>query len=432
MLFSRGYVVTNRERLYVTGAACALAMAAAGAHAEDTIADALTASKPILESSARLEHVQQQGFADKAEALTWRNRLGFQSGDFHNVKLLVEFENITALTGDYNSTLNGKTGFPTVLDPEVTELNRAQLVWTPTAETTFTFGRQRMILDDSRFIGNVGWRQDEQTMDAVRVDTTLFRVKLTAAYLGRINRVVADAKDWQSNSYILNASYSFSEALKFTAFDYAFKFSSAATAPTLADIANAKISSVSTTGLRAYGSDWVSAFKLGYVAQYATEKNAGLNPAVFTLHETMLEGNATYDIYTFKVNYEALEGNGSVGFVTPLGTVHAFEGFADVFSATGGNKTFVNGIHDLNFGLTVAGHTKPWAPYFLNPTLTVIYHDLKTDRLDTPIGKEWDAVLTAGITKNLSVMLKYADFERADPTMPASRTKTWIMLQYKL
>jgi len=44
----------------------------------------------------------------------------------------------------------------------------------------------------------------------------------------------------------------------------------------------------------------------------------------------------------------------------------------------------------------------------------------------------FDAVLTAGLTKNLSLMLKYADFERADPTMPASRTKTWLMLQYKL
>jgi hypothetical protein len=29
-------------------------------------------------------------------------------------------------------------------------------------------------------------------------------------------------------------------------------------------------------------------------------------------------------------------------------------------------------------------------------------------------------------------MLKYADFERAATTMPASRTKTWLMFQYKL
>lgn len=412
-------------------AACAL-MTAAGAHAEDTVSDALAASKPIVESSLRLEQVQQQAVANKAEALTWRNRVGFQTGTFKNFTALIELENVQAFEGNYNSTLNGKTTYPTVLDPKVTEINRAQIAWTPTETTTVTLGRQRIILDDARFIGNVGWRQDEQTFDAVRFDTTLWRVKLTAAYLGRVNRVVADAKDWRSNSYLVNASYSVSEALKFTAFDYALKFSTAATTPVAADATNAAASSVNITGLRAYGSDWAGAFKLGYVAQYAEEKNFGANPAKFKLAETMLEGNATYDIYTFKLNFESLQGNGTVGFVTPLGTVHAFQGFADVFSATGGNKTFVNGIDDLSYSFVIAGHTKPWAPYVMNPTLTVVYHDLSTDRLDQAIGKEWDGVLLFGITKNLTCMLKYADFERAATTMPASRTKTWLMFQYKL
>ncbi len=411
----------------------AIALGGAVAHAEDTVADALAASKPILESSLRSENVSQFGIANKATALTWRNRIGFQSGDFHNFKLLVEFENVSALDSHYNSTLNGNTTYPTVLDPTGTELNRAQLVWTPSGATTVTAGRQRIILDDARFIGNVGWRQDEQTMDGLRIDTTLAsRVKLTAAYITRINRVVADAKDLNSDSYLINASYSVNEALKFTAFNYALRFTTAASTPTATDIANAKISSVTTTGLRAYGGAWVSSFKLGYVAQYAEQKDFGNNPADFKLSSTTLEGNATYDIFTAKINYESLGGNGSVGFITPLGTVHAFEGFSDVFSATGGNKTTVNGINDLNYSLVIAGHTKPWLPFIMNPTLTVIYHDLKTDHLGLDIGKEWDAVFVAGITKNLSLMLKYADFERANSTQPASRTKTWIMLQYKL
>jgi hypothetical protein len=405
---------------------------AAGAHAEDTIADALAASKPILDSSLRWEQVDQVGIANTAEALTWRNRFGLQTGDFHNFKALVEIDNVNVLSDKYNSTLNGNTAYPTVLDPKVTEINRAQLTWTPSETTTVTLGRQRMILDDARFIGNVGWRQDEQTYDAVRLDTTLWRVKLTGAYIGRVNRVVAEAKDWYSNSYVLNAGYSVSEALKFTAFDYALRFSTAATAPVAADQTNAAASSVSIKGLRAFGGDWVSSFKLNYVLQYAEEKPNGLNPAVFKLHESMVEGSGTWDIYTLKLNYEALEGNGTVGFVAPLGTSHAFQGFDDVFSATGGNKTFVNGIDDFSTSFVIAGHTKPWAPYFMNPTLTVVYHDFKTDRLDLKIGKEWDAVLVAGITKNLSLMLKYADFDRASTTMPASRTKTWLMLNYKL
>ncbi|HTN40944.1 MAG TPA: hypothetical protein VLZ84_07320, partial [Asticcacaulis sp.] len=360
------------------------------------------------------------GFAHSANALTWRNRLGFQSADFHDVKLLVEFENVQALQSDYNSTLNGKTTYPTVLDPKVTELNRAQLVWTASATTTVTAGRQRIILDDGRFVGNVGWRQDEQTMDGVRLDTGFGRLKVTAAYLSKINRVVAQEKDWQSSSYLLNATYSVNETLRLQGFDYALDFK------------NAAASSTHTYGVRATGGAWVSAVKLNYIAQYATQSDYGNNPAHFTLNEQMFEASATWDIFTARVNYESFEGNGVVGFVTPLATAHAFQGFSDVFSGTGGNKTTVNGVNDLTLALTIAGHTKPWAPYILNPTLSLVYHDLDTQRLGLDIGTEWDAVFTAGLTKNLSLLLKYADFQSAGAPQPASRTKTWIMLQYKL
>jgi len=390
------------------------------AQAQDSVADAFAASKPILESSLRYETVDQLGFSNKAEALTWRNRVGLQSGDFHNIKALVEFENVSALMGDYNSTTNGKTTYPTVNDPTVTELNRAQLVWTPSGATTVTLGRQRIILDDARFVGNVGWRQDEQTMDGMRVDSGFGRLKFTAAYLTKINRVLAETKDWQSNSYLFDATYSVNEALKLQGFNYALDFK------------NAAASSTNTYGLRASGGAWVSSFKLNYVTQYATQTDFGNNPADFKLNEYMVEGAATYDIFTAKLNYESLGGNGIVGFITPLGTTHAFQGFADAFSGTGGNKTLPNGINDLSYSLVIAGHTKPWAPCIMNPTLTLIYHDFKSEHIDTKIGSEWDAVFAAGLTKNLSLLLKYADFERASPTMPASRTKGWIMLQYKL
>lgn len=420
--------------------ASAIVMAAGGmapglAHAQDSLSGALQASKLLLDSDLRSEDVRQHGFNEDADALTLRNRIGVQTGSYYNITGLVEFNVTSVLNGNYNSTLNGKAAYPTVLDPKDTEVNRAQLAWRPVENTVLTVGRQRILLDDQRFVGNAGWRQDEQTFDAVRFDTSLWRVKLFGAYIGRINRVVADAKDWHSNSYLINVSYALSDMLKLTAYDYDFKFTTAATAPVAADIAAAKDSSVDITGLRVSGAGWASAFKLGYVAQYSDETPAGLNPQRFDLHESMLEGDATYDIYTLKLNDEDLSGNGTVGFVTPLGTTHAFQGFADVFSATGGNKTFAQGVDDLNLSLVAAGHTKPWAPWFMNPTLTFVYHDMKADLVDEKIGTEWDGVLVAGLTKNLSLMLKYADYSKAhvtDPTLPASRTKTWIMLSYKL
>ena len=50
------------------------------------------------------------------------------------------------------------------------ELNRLQLQYRGLAKTIVTVGRQRINLDDQRFVGAVGWRQNEQTFDAARFE----------------------------------------------------------------------------------------------------------------------------------------------------------------------------------------------------------------------------------------------------------------------
>jgi hypothetical protein len=425
----------KRLKLALKRTACAtglLMLGVGGAQAEGTVSEALAAAKPIFESRLRFEDVNQTGIANQARALTLRNRFGFQTGAFHDLKALIEVDYTEALISDYNSNLNGKTAYPVVADPKVTEINRAQLTWTPSAFTTVVAGRQRIIYDDARFIGNVAWRSDEQTFDGLKFDTSFGKLKLSYAYITKVNRVLAEAKDFSSNSHLLNLTYAISEPLKLQAFDYNIRLKSAATVPTAADITNAKISSVRITGGRLTGNLWLSSIKLNYTGQYAEERNLGLNPASFKLSEVMYDLNATYDIYTFKANYEVLGGNGTQGFITPLGTTHVFQGWSDVFSAVGGNKTLANGIKDLTLGVTVAGHTKDWLPYVLNPTFSVFHHDFKTDHLSQSIGREWNYQFTSGITKNLALTLKYADFNRANTIMPASRKKAWVMLVYTL
>jgi hypothetical protein len=366
---------------------------------------------PILDSNLRYAHVEQAGFAHDADALTWRNRFGVQSRQ-GPLSGLIEFENVTALVQDYNSGLNGKTAYPQESDPQVTELNRAQVTWTPDAHSALTVGRQRIILDDARFVGNVGWRQDEQTFDAVRYDLKSGGFALTAAYLTKINRVLGEEKDWDSDSYILNAGYAL-HGVKLTAFDYAL------------DFANAAASSTLTLGARASGGFNLASVKVNLTGQYARQSDYRNNPAEFELQESMLEVAATYRIASFKINYESLGGDGKVVFVTPLGTTHAFEGFADAFSGTGGNKTTANGLDDLNCAATLSLPHKS--------ALTLIYHDLSTARLGVGLGHEWDAVATVGLTKHLSLLAKYADYDAsASPLAPASRRKTWLALSYKL
>ena len=96
---------------------------------------------------------------------------GFAPAAWHGWKALAEGENIVAADGDAysQSGLNpGGAGRAVVADPEVTELNQLYVGYTRD-HTTVTVGRQRLVLDNARFIGDSGWRQDMQTFDAVVV-----------------------------------------------------------------------------------------------------------------------------------------------------------------------------------------------------------------------------------------------------------------------
>jgi hypothetical protein len=182
--------------------------------------DQIAAGKLLFEVRGRYESVDQTktpALREDAQAITVRTRLGWETAEWRGLKALVEIENVGHLgpqhfavnvPGAATSPLNGaaKARYPIVNDPDVTELNRAQLTWTPSAALGVTAGRQRILLDDQRFVGNVGWRQDEQTFDGVRADVALGRFKATYAYIGRVNRILGEMKDWDSDSHIFNAT----------------------------------------------------------------------------------------------------------------------------------------------------------------------------------------------------------------------------------
>jgi hypothetical protein len=67
-------------------------------------------------------------------------------------------------------------------------LNRLQLRYA-TKPLTVTIGRQRIVLDDQRFVGNGPWRQTEQTFDAARVQTAWGPLQLEATHAIRQNTV---------------------------------------------------------------------------------------------------------------------------------------------------------------------------------------------------------------------------------------------------
>jgi hypothetical protein len=109
--------------------------------------------KPIVEARLRYENVEQTGVAREADAVTLRMRTGFEAKT-KAFAVLVEAEGTIALSENYNSGLNGKALYPIVADPQNIELNRAQVQLLAIPKTVITLGRQRINLDDQRFVGS--------------------------------------------------------------------------------------------------------------------------------------------------------------------------------------------------------------------------------------------------------------------------------------
>jgi hypothetical protein len=383
-----------------------------------TITEAIQQGTPILEFRPRYESVDQTGVAE-AEAFTLRTRVGWQTARWNNLVGLIEFEDVRQLGGsDYNDGVPPAEPYATIADPDVTELNRLQLVWTPTSQLTATIGRQRIMLDDQRFIGAVAWRQDEQTFDAVRVDGDFGRLDATYAYLGHINRVFAEELDWRSDSHALNVGYTFADPLRVQVFAYLLDFTHPNTAAVAAN-------SNQTFGVRATGKTWIERFQLAYAASYAQQSDYGDNLNDYEADYLAGELSLTWGPTTARIAYESLEGNGPQRrFQTPLATLHVFQGWADVFL-----NTPDDGIEDANFSINVRPRWR--RNHLFNIDFTGRYHEFEAERTGADLGSEFDFSASASFTPRVSGIVKYADYDGPGGAF-ADRTKFWLGLEFRL
>ncbi len=367
---------------------------------------------PLMDLRLRYEGVDQDGKAEDADAVTFRARVGLESGTFHNTKLLVEFEHVSDWVDDYNDTFNGKTRFPVVADPEDSQLNRLQLVNTSLPDTKVTIGRQRIVLGDARFVGNVGWRQNEQTFDAVRIENnSVENLTLDVTYAEEVLRIFGSDSpigQFDSDSWFINATYNVpldDAKLAVTGFAY------------LLDFDNARGASSQTFGGVING--WKGNF--GLKASYAVQSDYADQPVTYDEHYYLLEAAYKIDALKLFAGYEVLTGDGTKGFATPLATAHAFNGYADVFLATP-----AIGLEDI---YAKAVYKLPAFGPFDSGKLVAIYHDFKAEETSQDFGTELDliAVLNKG---PITFVAKYAGYDK--DTFAADIDRLWLQVGFKL
>jgi len=390
-------------------AALVMAGPAQASVAEDLTA-ALTEGTTSMNARYRYEFVDQDNDLDNANASTLRVRLGYRTGEFQGFDAFMEAEHVTAIGNEnYNSFANANRDRSVVADPTATEVNQAYLRYRGLADTDIRYGRQRLALDNHRFIGTVGWRQNEQTYDAFTVvNTSLYETTLTAGYIYNVNRVFSDdtidqVGNFRMSSPIFNARYDGLDVGSLTAYGY------------LLDFDDLPDNSTQTYGLRFSGSTPVNDdIRALYTLEYAYQTDYADNDASFDVSYWLAEAGVAVSGFTIKLGQERLETYRGRAFQTPLATLHAMNGWADLFLVTPDD-----GLQDtyVSVGTSVEG-----------VNLLAVYHDYKSDENSIDYGSEFGLQAVYPVNANYTLGIKGTSYSADD--FGVDTDKVWLWAQF--
>lgn len=375
----------------------------------------------------RYETVDQDGPApitDDATASTIRARLGFKTGVYRDFQALFETDIVGKLGDeDYNDGKNGFTQFPVIADPHTVELNQLWLSWAGIPDSVVKIGRQVINIDNQRFVGSVGWRQNDQTFDAASIENkSVENLALSYTYVRTVNRVFGHEHpqgDWGGDTHLAHASYAFAPWLNAATYGYWLDF----------DIAPA--SSDKTYGLRLTGDVPVDdAWTFFYEAEAAKQYDHGDNTADYDESYYLLAPGIKGHGLTLQAGFESLGGDGTAAFQTPLATLHAFNGWADKFLTTP-----ANGLEDAyaKVSYKVSGVNK-----MVDDTVfDAVYHDFNAEETSADYGTEWNLQISRTFKtekttypfKEWSASIKYADYDAED--LFTDTQKVWLTVGTK-
>ena len=365
----------------------------------NSLTEALTGGEANVALRYRAEYVDREDGSREAKASTLKSRITYKTLAVEGFSATFEMDNNSVVFDDNYNDGSGTDTDPeaVVADATYTEINQAFLNYAA-GDTNIRYGRQRILLDNQRFVGGVGWRQNEQTYDAFTiVNKTLPETTITLANIYNVNTAKGGDIDGNDHQlyHLLNESI---KGLKASTYYYDLK-----------DISD-------TAGIRLTGSTDLNDLTVLYTAEYAEQTT---DTAIeYDTDYMNLEAGLTLAGITAKLGYELQSSdNGAAAFSTPLGTNHAFSGWADQFLGTP-----ATGLKDQSFTLASAE---------LGPKVALTYHKFDSDYGSTDFGNEIDLVVSKKFTENYSGLLKAAHFDARSDSGKVDTTKVWLQLEAK-
>jgi len=397
----------------------ALATASAPSLAQDnedlTFAEAMSSGKFSLGFRYRYEYVNDDNpglIEDTANASTVLLRMNYKTAAYKKFSGFAEFDYVgEILSRDFNNLSGdpGRSDYPVVADPKGADLNQLYLDYDPSEFTKLRGGRQRIVLDNQRFVGGVAWRQNEQTYDAITLNMKAAgNTEFKYSFVNRVRRITGNkvpSGRHRVDAHLLNVKVKLGDNWAVIPYYYYLDYKDAAQFGL----------STATFGARIAGNIPVGESKLELLGEFANQADIGDNPVSYDAAYYHL--TATYALknsLSFGLGFESLGGDAIVGgsaFRTPLATLHMFQGWADKFL-----NTPDAGIEDLY--LTVKGQVGKW-------NLTGVYHDFSAEALSADWGTEFDFSAGRKLNDRYGILLKAAFYDADQQSFDT--TKFWVM-----
>ena len=336
------------------------------------------------------------GIKDAATALITDAAIGFETKDYEGFKALVEYEIVQPIIDEYTPE---DTEYDTVMDPETREWNRAQISYKKDGFGAVV-GRQRIILDDARFVGNVGWRANEVTYDAATATYKKDGVDIFLGFVDQRNFLNGTAQD--QSDILFNVGYKVGSG-KVSAFAYLLEN----------DDTEAKLD---TYGVKYSGSTMADDIKVIYSGTLATQSTDDFSAMYYAL-----EGGALVSGVTLALGNETMgSDDGDFAFYHPYGTNHKFNGWADKFLNTNANTgglglsdTYVKAVTKVS-GVKLVG----------------FYHTFNSVEDDVDFGNELDLLAVKKLDDTFTVGAKAAFYSAGDTGVDTTKMWAWVQAKF--
>lgn len=378
----------------------------AGLIASVTAAEAVAETTHEWDWGSRVRYANvDANNSGQSASLLLRGNMQSQWNDMFST--FVEVDSVSSTFKDDHSDGVRFNGQPLLQDPPGTEFNQA-FASVNTDRFLLHLGRQRINLDNQRFVGGNGFWQNEQTFDALFSQAKVAsNSRFTYSYIANANRIFgedadknnpgrdalpsgitsprppANYGDHEQHTHLTHFEWNEWDYTRITAYAHRME--------------NLDMPAVSNA---TYGASYSVNYKvdrLKYRVQLEAAQQDRFDLGRDRLPYYLVDAGLGVDTLELIARYEVLGENGGVAFITPLGSNHKFEGWAGVIGNT------------PNTGVRTASLGVLWRASPIRVEAHYLF--FKDDVRGQAIGEEWDLDIAFRPIRKHNLSLRLAHFE---------------------